>query len=111
MASYNHLYIDYHLHYSYIFYKHFENYSPEEIDYDWKAAGYSPEGIIYQIENYMTIDLHAQYSLGEMLPVPTTLGFHLLNLTDMEYFTTRSQGDGGFYGPGTTFNISLSVSL
>ena len=88
--------------------KHYADYDPEDMDEPWDSDA---DSYIYQIPAYSTIDLHLSYDLGDMLPVPVTLGLHMLNLTDTEYFTSYVQGDGGFYGLGTRYNLSLSVSL
>ena len=90
---------------------HYEQYDPEGINYDWSADGLEPTGLIYQIPSYSLIDIHAFYDLGDMLPVPVSIGFHLLNATDTEYWTSRRMGDGGFYGSGTRYNVSLNVGL
>ena len=83
--------------------KHYAAYDPADIDYE----NYSQ----YQIEAYNTIDLHMTYGTGDLLPVPLTVGLHVLNLTDTEYFADFRQGSGGFYGAGTTYNLSLAVSF
>ena len=88
-----------------MFDKHFASYDPADMDEpvgdDWQ----------YQIDTYSTIDLHMTYNTGDLLPVPLKVGFHLLNLTDTEYFADYRQGSGGFYGSGTTYNLSLGVSF
>ena len=83
--------------------KHYAAYDPADVDYE----NYSQ----FQISAYNTIDLHLTYGTGDLLPVPLTVGLHVLNLTDTEYFADYTQGDGGFYGAGTTYNMSLSVSF
>ena len=88
-----------------MFDKHYASYDPADMDEpvgdDWQ----------YQIDTYSTIDLHMTYNTGDLLPVPLNIGFHLLNLTDTEYFADYRQGSGGFYGSGTTYNLSLGVSF
>jgi iron complex outermembrane recepter protein len=85
--------------------KHYASYDPadmdEEVGDDWQT----------QIEAYNTIDLHMSYNTGELLPVPLNVGLHILNITDTEYFADYRQGSGGFYGSGTTYNLSLGVSF
>jgi iron complex outermembrane recepter protein len=86
-----------------IFDKHYAAYDPADVD--------ASSGSQYQIESHNTIDLHLSYNTGELLPVPLTIGLHVLNLTDTEYFSDYRQGDGGFYGAGTTYNLSIGVSF
>jgi hypothetical protein len=86
-----------------LFDKHWAAYDPADVDYE----NYSQ----YQIESHNTIDLHMSYNTGELLPLPLTVGFHVLNLTDTEYFADYRQGSGGFYGAGTTYNLSLGVKF
>lgn len=69
----------------------------------------------YMFDPYTLVDLHGSYriNLGNF---PLELGFHLLNATDLEYF---SDGDDGsshtkddvevYYGLGRRFNISLNT--
>ena len=63
------------------------------------------------IPNYSLLDLHMHYNTGDMLPVPLNIGFHLLNVGDTEYLADYRGESGGYYGFGTTFNISLGVSF
>jgi hypothetical protein len=86
-----------------LFDKHYAAYDPADVD--------ASSGSQYQIESHNTIDLHLSYNTGELLPVPLTIGLHVLNLTDTEYFSDYRQGDGGFYGAGTTYNLSMGVSF
>ena len=86
-----------------LFDKHYADYDPADMD--------EPLNNHFQIEAYNTIDLHLSYNTGDMLPVPLTIGFHMMNLTDTEYFADYRQGSGGFYGAGTTYNLSLGVSF
>jgi iron complex outermembrane recepter protein len=85
--------------------KHYADYDPADMDSevgdDWQD----------QVEHYNTIDLHMSYNTGDLLPVPLNIGFHVLNITDTEYFADYRQGSGGFYGSGTTYNLSLGVSF
>lgn len=83
--------------------KHYAAYDPADVDDSY--------GSQFQIESHNTIDLHLSYNTGELLPVPLTIGLHILNLTDTEYFSDYRQGDGGFYGAGTTYNLSMGVSF
>ena len=91
--------------------KHFASYSPEDLDYDWNSAGVDADLYIPAQEAYSTIDLHISYNVGDLLPVPVTIGFHLLNATDTEYFSDFLSNTKGFYGLGTRYNLSLGVSL
>ena len=88
--------------------RHYAAYDPEDMD---EPVTGDKDFFIYQIPAYSILDLHLSYDLGNMLPVPASIGFHLLNLTDAEYFTSYVHGEGGFYGLGTRYNISLNVSL
>jgi hypothetical protein len=87
---------------------HYADYDPADLD-DESIKG--SDDYQFQIDPYSVIDLHVSYNTGDLLPVPVNLGFHILNLTDTEYFADYIQGDGGFYGAGTTFNLSLGVSF
>jgi hypothetical protein len=89
-----------------LFDKHYASYDPADMD-DPNLG----DDFLHQIDPYNVIDLHISYNTGDMLPVPLTIGFHLLNATDTEYFADYREGSGGFYGLGTRFNISLAVSL
>ena len=96
-----------HLQFSFtVFDKHFSDYDPADTDNPNFDSDY-----IFQIPAYNTIDLHVFYNTGELLPVPVNVGFHLLNVTDTEYFADYRNGDGGFYGAGTTFNLSLGIDF
>ena len=85
--------------------KHYASYDPADMDVEVGDDGQ------FQIEAFNTIDLHMTYNTGDLLPVPVNVGFHVLNLTDTEYFADYRQGSGGFYGSGTTYNMSLGVSF
>ncbi len=91
--------------------KHYASYSPEDLDFDWDAAGIDRDSYIPQQKHYSTIDLHVFYNVGDLLPVPVTVGFHLLNATDTEYFSDYTSSIEGFYGLGTRYNLSLGVSF
>jgi hypothetical protein len=88
-----------------LFDRHYASYDPADMDEqvgdDWQ----------YQIDSHSTLDLHMSYNTGDLLPVPLKVGLHLLNLTDTEYFSDYRQGSGGFYGSGTTYNLSLGVKF
>ena len=86
--------------------KHYSDFDPADTDNPNFDADY-----IFQIPSYNTIDLHVFYNTGELLPVPVNIGFHLLNATDTEYFADYQNGDGGFYGAGTTFNLSIGIDF
>jgi hypothetical protein len=88
--------------------KHYSSYDPEDMNTEITS---DKDSYIWQIPAYSTIDLHLSYAFGDMLPVPVSLGFHLLNATDAKYFTSYVNGDGGFYGLGTRYNVSLNVSI
>ena len=84
--------------------KHYTNYDPADRD--------DPDDdYVWMIPNYSLIDLHMHYNTGDMLPVPLNIGFHLLNVGDTEYLADYRGESGGYYGFGTTFNISLGVSF
>jgi hypothetical protein len=85
--------------------KHFASYDPADMDSDMG------DDFLYQIEAYNTLDLHMSYNTGDLLPVPLNVGLHILNVTDTEYFADYRQGSGGFYGSGTTYNLSVGVSF
>lgn len=88
--------------------KHYASYDPADLD---DIAVKSQDDYQEQIEAYSVIDLHLSYNTADLLPVPVSVGFHILNLTDVEYFADYMQGSGGFYGAGTTFNMSLGVKF
>jgi hypothetical protein len=88
-----------------LFDKHYANYDPADLD----VAGAGPG--VFQIDPYSVLDLHVSYNTGDLLPLPVNIGFHLLNATDTEYFADYREGSGGFYGSGTTFNLSIGVSF
>jgi len=87
---------------------HYADFDPADLD---NESIKDSDDYQFQIEAYSVIDLHVSYNTGDLLPVPVNVGFHILNLTDTEYFADYIQGDGGFYGAGTTFNLSLGVSF
>jgi len=91
--------------------RHFASYSPEDLNFDWNAAGVDADLYIPAQKAYTTIDLHMSYNVGDLLPVPVTVGFHLLNATDTEYFSDFLSNTTGFYGLGTRYNLSLGISL
>ena len=83
--------------------EHFADYDPADLG--------TPNLGIDQIESYGLIDLHFNYKTGELLPVPLNIGLHILNASDTEYFADYRDGDGGFYGSGITYNLSLGVEF
>jgi iron complex outermembrane recepter protein len=85
--------------------KHYASYDPADMDTDMG------NDFLFQIPSYSTLDLHMSYNTGELLPVPLNIGLHILNVTDTEYFADYRQGSGGFYGSGTTYNLSFGVSF
>jgi iron complex outermembrane recepter protein len=85
--------------------KHYASYDPADMDTDMG------DDFLYQIEAYNTFDLHLSYNTGDLLPVPLNVGLHILNITDTEYFADYRQGSGGFYGSGTTYNLSVGLSF